>query len=82
MYLKKTYQFKRWIFFQLVDVQLSQRFDTDQATTIVRVATDIVEVKIRGNRKARAIETGVKVQVSCLNALQIVADGETEKGNL
>ncbi len=82
MYLKKTYQFKRWIFFQLVDVQLSQRFDTDQATTIVRVATDIVKVKIRGNRKARAIETGVKVQVSCLNALQIVADGETEKGNL
>ena len=79
---ESSHQFKCWILFQLVDVQLSQRFHTKQATIIVRVITDIVKVKIRWKGKARAIETGVKVQVSCLDALQIVADGETEEGNL
>ncbi len=44
---ESSHQFKCWILFQLVDVQLSQRFHTKQATIIVRVITDIVKVKIR-----------------------------------
>lgn len=82
MFQLDPHQFKGWVVFQLVQIQLSQCIHTDKAIVIVRIVTDIVKMKVGSKRKTRAIQASVEVQISRLDALQVIANGKTEKSNL